>query len=448
MTALPGSLRARVFKAGGYSALGYGATQLLRFASNLVLTRLLYPEAFGLMAIVGAVLVGVTMLSDVGVSQSIVRSANGTDTDFLNTAWTIQLAKGVVVALLMCLGARPLAAAYGQPLIAQLLPVMALVALISGFASTKVALANRNVDALRVTWIDVGSLALSLVVAMLLAYRDPSPWALVWGNVVGAIVKVAAGHALLHGPGNRLRWNRDAARQILSFGSWVLLSSSLTFLVGEGNKLIAAALMSVHLLALTSLAGTLNMTFSMAILYVASRVLFPAYAEMLRNNPERFARTVSRARLAQIVPIWLVAAALTLAGSQIVDLLYDDRYKDAGLILQMQAASILVGVLTNAYTGVLFAMGRVGLSAVLTGVQVLMQWLFMLIGNHWFGPVGVVAGNSLAGWLLYPVTVLMFGRLGLWFPRVDFAFLVGSVVVAAVAALQADWQVAQHWSGR
>ena len=64
----------RVLRAGGWTIFGFGASQLLRLGGNLILTRLLFPEAFGLMAIVQAVLVGVTLLSDIGVEQSIIHN--------------------------------------------------------------------------------------------------------------------------------------------------------------------------------------------------------------------------------------------------------------------------------------------------------------------------------------------------------------------------------------
>src|SRR5664280_1625218 len=91
MSVLSGSLRLRVMRSGGITAVGYAANQLLRFGGNLVLTRLLFPEAFGVMAIMQAVVLGVTMLSDVGITQSIVLHQRGAEPGFVNTAWTIQI---------------------------------------------------------------------------------------------------------------------------------------------------------------------------------------------------------------------------------------------------------------------------------------------------------------------------------------------------------------------
>lgn len=73
------------------------AQQLIRLGSNLILTRLLFPEAFGLMALVQTFMTGLAMFSDIGIGPSIIQNRRGEDPDFLNTAWTIQIGRGVML---------------------------------------------------------------------------------------------------------------------------------------------------------------------------------------------------------------------------------------------------------------------------------------------------------------------------------------------------------------
>ena len=67
------TLRQRVLHSGSWTLAGYGVSQALRFGGNLILTRLLFPEAFGMMGIIQAVIFGVWMLTDVGIGPSIVQ---------------------------------------------------------------------------------------------------------------------------------------------------------------------------------------------------------------------------------------------------------------------------------------------------------------------------------------------------------------------------------------
>ena len=125
------SLSARVLRSSALTMAGFGVSQGLRLVSNLVLTRLLFPEAFGLMALVMVFLMGLGQFSDVGVTPAILQSKRGDDRDFLNTAWTIQVIRGFGLWIVAVAAAWPMAALYGEPILTQLLPVAALTLLIS-----------------------------------------------------------------------------------------------------------------------------------------------------------------------------------------------------------------------------------------------------------------------------------------------------------------------------
>src|SRR3989442_984776 len=102
-------LRARAMRGMVWAFSSYGVNQFLRLASNLVLSRLLAPKAFGLMALVAVFLSGLQMFSDVGIRPSIIQNRRGDEPDFLNTAWTIQVIRGTALWLLSCLIAWPAA---------------------------------------------------------------------------------------------------------------------------------------------------------------------------------------------------------------------------------------------------------------------------------------------------------------------------------------------------
>src|SRR6056297_1188757 len=106
------SMKGRAVRSTGFTIIKIGGHNFLRLVSNLALTRLLFPEAFGIMAIVQVVLVGVAMFSDFGIKGSIVQDERGDDPDFLNTAWTFQILRGFVLGTVVLLAAGPIADFY------------------------------------------------------------------------------------------------------------------------------------------------------------------------------------------------------------------------------------------------------------------------------------------------------------------------------------------------
>jgi len=99
------SLKRRSIRAGVWSVAGFGATSLVRLASNLVLVRYLAPEAFGLMAVAVSLSAWLGMMTDLGINASVMREKEGERQDFLNVAWTIQFLRNLLIAFALAAAA-------------------------------------------------------------------------------------------------------------------------------------------------------------------------------------------------------------------------------------------------------------------------------------------------------------------------------------------------------
>src|SRR5439155_14947714 len=156
------TLRRRTLQGSVWSTTEYTAGFVLRFGSNLILARLLIPEMFGLMALVNTFLMGLQMFSDVGIGPSIIQNRRGDDPTFLNTAWTIQVMRGLALSIFSCLIAQPIALFYGLPQLKWLIPVAGLSALISGFNSTSLFRLNRHLHLGRLTILAIATQLLAI----------------------------------------------------------------------------------------------------------------------------------------------------------------------------------------------------------------------------------------------------------------------------------------------
>ena len=67
----------------------------IRLASSLILTRLLLPEAYGVMTVINSIGYVVEMIGDIAVTMSLVRHERGDQRDYLNTAWTLRLLRAL-----------------------------------------------------------------------------------------------------------------------------------------------------------------------------------------------------------------------------------------------------------------------------------------------------------------------------------------------------------------
>src|SRR4051812_43585507 len=92
-----GTLKSRTIRAGSVTVIGHFGSLVLRLLSSLILTRLLSPDLFGVLAVVTAIQVVLALLTDVGIRQAVIQSAAAERTTFRDTAWTLQIIRGFVI---------------------------------------------------------------------------------------------------------------------------------------------------------------------------------------------------------------------------------------------------------------------------------------------------------------------------------------------------------------
>lgn len=426
-------LRSRVIRGTAISLAGTGGQQLLRLLSNLILTRLLFPEAFGLMALIQTFIVGLQMFSDIGVRPSIIQNKRGEDPDFLNTAWTVQIIRGVVLWLVSCALAWPLSVFYDEPQILGLMPVVGLSALIAGFSTTKTAVANRKFKLGRQTVIGLCTQALGIVVMIGLAWIWPSVWALVIGSLISGLAGVLAGHRFMEGIPNRLRWDSSAARDLLSFGRFIFVSTLAGFFINQGDKLFLGKFVSLGDL------GVYNIAFFMAGFpgtlggMIAARILFPLYREIRPSQNAGNRAKIRRARNLLTGSLVLMFGGLALIGVPLIDLLYDDRYAGAGSMLIIMALMQIPNALVMGNNQLLLAEGDSRRFSHLVVVRGIAYFLMLFLSFWLLGLLGVLLTKGLVIVLTYPMQQRFLARYkGTDIPR-DALFALFGIGVAVLA---------------
>ncbi len=151
------SLKALAIRGSIWTLAGHGGVLLIRMGRSLIMTRLLFPEVYGLMTLVWAVLTGLQMFADTGIVPTIIRDERGDDPSFLNTAFTTNVLRGLLLWVISCVIAHPMAAIYHQPALDLILPVTGLTALIHGFVSTAMYTRRRHMDFKRLAILDLSN---------------------------------------------------------------------------------------------------------------------------------------------------------------------------------------------------------------------------------------------------------------------------------------------------
>ncbi len=341
----------------GWVTGSYGAAQALRLFTNVVLARLLAPQLFGIMVIVNTFRTGVELLSDIGIGQNIVSNRNGAEPDFFNTAWTIQIIRGLLLFALALLVANPLAQFYDSNELSEIVPIIAAVFLLTGFQSPSRYILQKRQAVKTIAIFDMSMAAASAVVHIALALYSPTIWALVAGLIIATGISTTTSFFLIDFRMHRITINRDHIRAIISFGKWVFASSIVFFLAMNFDRLYFAKEVPFAILGIYGIARTFSDMIGALVQRVGNMLIFPKVAAFAKDRSE-LRPAIAGLRLKALTAAACGLSLVVALSDLIILLLYDDRYIAAAFMLPILMAGAWFSILSTMGEAFMLGIGK------------------------------------------------------------------------------------------
>lgn len=418
----------RAMRSAMWILTGFGGSQALRLVVNLALARLLFPSAFGTMALIMVLIQGLNNFSDVGTRPAVMRSPRGDDEDFLNTAWTIEIMRGVVLWLVCCAIAVPYARFYDAPELAAYLVVAGFGTVVHGFSPMRVLTAERHLSLRQVTKADLLSQLITSVMLVILAWMTRSVWALVVMLALGGIVRNIVMLWMIPGHRDKLQWDRSAVQEMTSFGKWIFPSTIMGFLIAQGDKAILGRYMTLTQLGLYNI-GFFLASFPLQLGgAIVSRIMIPLYRESPPSAGSHEFGRVRRIRFALTGAILAVTMIAAILGPWVVELLYDDRYRQSGIIVTLIASVVVPQIIMLGNDLPALAAGDSRGFFYVTAVRSVLFISCFLFGSHVAGLFGALVGQAVGSILSYPAVSWLARRHHAWDPLHDGIY----AVIAAI----------------
>ncbi|MEG4502764.1 oligosaccharide flippase family protein [Microcoleus sp. F6_B4] len=396
-------------KGAAWTIASYGSSQIIRFGSNLILTRLLLPELFGLMGLAYVFIIGINLFTDIGLGPSIIQNKRGDDPQFLNTAWTMQVIRSLFVWLCLILITWPVTQFYEEPRLMWLIPAISINTLIGGFKSTSVSTLERKMSVKEVVLFELGTQIISTTVMIVWAFFNPSIWAIVVGGWTGAVVELVWSHFLIPGKSNRFAWDKEAVKEIFSYGKWIFLSTILFFLCSQADRLILGKIFTLTLLGIYGIAFTLGDMPRQVIIAISGRVIFPSISMLATLPREELRAKILNNRKLILIPLAVGLAIFVSFGDQLILILYRKEYAAASWMMPILALGIWHTTLHNMMGSCLLAVGKSQYAAMGNLLTFVNLCISIPLGYHLKGNLGAVIAVALGDIPTYVVT-----NYGLW----------------------------------
>jgi O-antigen/teichoic acid export membrane protein len=391
----------------------YGASQIIRFGSSLITTRLVSPDLMGIIAVVMLVIGGVEMFCDTGFWAYVVRHKTPEDPTMLNTVWTLQVIRGWIVFVLVLVisyilyqlqfnAPERLGGVYNQDNLPFLIAFAGTSAIFSGFKSLASPIFSSKMERKKLELFDLLIHFIVAIITITWLYFNPSVWVLVACNVIGTVLHLFVSFKF-YPVRHQLMLSTDVVKDVFMFSRWIVLSSAMTYLFMQGDRLFLAYKISPTELGLYAIALTLMGVFMTIPENFSVKILFPYFSRIVNERPEQLKSYFNKYKTYITLLAILLSFTLYSISTIIFGTIYDERYSEAAWMFQILLVSF-IGVSVSAVSmECLSALSQTKIRTTVMFVRVIILFLSLPLSYAYFGFYGTVWAIALNVWVGVPV---------------------------------------------
>ena len=425
------SIGGRTARGGLVTIIAHGCKFAVSIVATAILARLLTPNDYGLIGMVGVVILFVSMFKDLGLSLATVQRAE-INYEQISTLFWVNVALSVLSSLLLVIAAPFIGWFYGEPRLTAIAAVIAVGFIFGGLSVQHEALLKRQMRFFALSTIAFVAMTFGYMVGIAFAWYGFSYWAIVFsqlGLLSANTVGVWLACRWIPGPPHR----GAGVRSMLSFGGNITGYAAINYFAKNADTLLIGKLRGAKELGFYSKSSQILGLPTDQINEPITSVAIPALSR-LAHDPERYREAYKR-MVEKILMITMPTVALMIVTSDwLVRIMLGPQWATTSKILVLMGFCFLFQPIVSTGGWLLVTQGRTGEMLRWSLINAPFSVLAVIIGIRW-GAMGVAASYSFTQLLV--INPLLFWFVGRRGPvrTSDFYSLLAPFTAAAVSVI-------------
>ena len=427
-----GSLEKRAARGLTWTLIDTWGTQVLGLIVFAVLTNLLVPEQFGLVALATVFVAFAQLFVDQGLGDALIQRKTVSRSQ-IDTAFWVAVGTGSLLTVVGIILAGPISGWLNQPDLAPILQVLSFIFVLVALSSIQTALLRRE---MRFRGLAIRRLAAVFVggaVGVTMAFANFGAWALVGQQLAAAATTVVTLWTVSPWrPG--LQVERADFRSLFSFGINVVGSDILTFASRNVDRLLIGAVLGTTPLGFYAVAYRILDTSQNLLVSFARKLAFPIFAQ-LQGDVTRLRRAYGRVTRALSVVMLPGYIGLALVAQEAIVVIFGHQWAASGPVA---AVLFLIGpVLTiQLFTGALLnGVGHPEITFRIRLITTAINVAGFFIAVFFFRDIlAVAAAFVIRGYLVMPLILWATAKYAHIDRRSQIVALVGPAIATAFMA--------------
>jgi len=323
---LTASLKSKTINALSWSFIETIGLQGTQFIIGVILTRILLPEQFGLIAMLAIFMAVAQSFLDSGFGSALIQKQDITQTD-LSSVFYFNVVIGISAAGLLSIFAPYIASFYNQPELIALTRAMSLIIVINSFSLIQYTLATKNLNFKAITKVSVLSNVISGIIGISMAYNGFGVWSLVSQQISRSFLS-----AILFWFFNSWRpslsFSMQSLKDMFGFGSRILASGLLNQIFNNLYLLVIGRIFTAVSLGFFTRAKSLSELPVNSLGLMVVRVTFPVFSSIQKDIP-RVKNGMKKALTTLALITFPLMIGLAVTARPIVLILFTDKWAEA-----------------------------------------------------------------------------------------------------------------------
>lgn len=378
------------------------AIQLL---SIVILSRLLDPEDFGVIAMITAITAFMGLFRDMGLSTASIQKGDLSHAQTSALFWLNALAGFLLMLLVMALSPA-IAWFYHNPALVPLTAALSTTFLFSSLGAQHSALMQRELRFKPKAIADVSGAAITLIISVTLAMNEWRYWALAAGTIVGAITTT-----ILYCSFSRFKPAppriASGLKELIGFGANVTAFEIVNYLHRNLDNILIGRFWGAAALGMYSRGYQMMMLPIVSLRTPINSIAFPVLSR-LRNDHAEFRRYYRRISSLLALLSMPLMTFLVLNASDVIEVALGNQWAAVAPIFVFLGLAGFIQPVASLRGLILLSLGKSRRYLAWGVMNTAAVSAAFLIGIKW-GGVGVAASYAAVNYIiLYPSLVFIF----------------------------------------
>jgi len=397
------SLKSKIAVGSLWLGGGNGIEQGLRFLRNIIITRLLAPEVFGIMAIVLAISEVLDSLTELGIRTAIIQNPKGHERTYLNGAWWLSFIRGASIYAILFLCAPYIAEFYDNPSLTPLMRLAFLSIFFRGATSPKAFVAVKEFDFKRWVIIQNGGGVIGILTTVILSFIIQNVWALVIGFTAEAFSRFILSYFICpYCPG--IKFEKEHIRSLIQFTRGMVGLPIFTAIFMRADVFVLGKLVTKSELGLYSMAASLAYVATHLVTQLFGQLMTPAFSA-IQTEKDRLNKVLLRITTYIAFFCFPLLMFTIVYGKDLLHIVYGQAYAEVAIPFAILFATSTMQVCGIPIASLYFATGNPQLHRIFVILRAALIVTLIYPAVKWFGLIGAASAGFISMFVGYVLQI-------------------------------------------